>query len=248
MLPEGHLYPSLRQADVGSNAMPSEWLVGLRSAPSFAGDPSFYGGGGGPMPFGEPITQPVPLRPRHHAARRSGATPTRNGIPDRSDPCPNEPGLPGREARLRAATGESDERCWPSEARRGTRRSRRRTAARSLLKLDGTSPGGRSEGSGRDRRRRLAARQRHPRGVELRVGGATRKVTGTLHAVSIEAASASPTATSPAASALSSRARRTPTTRRSPARSSRRASPPSRGSPSPSTTSPRPGRTASSIR
>lgn len=98
VLLEGHLYPSLAKQASGSNAMPSEWLVGLRSAPFFAGDLSFYGGGGGPMPFSEsPITQPRFRFVLGITYAPLGRDTDKDGIPDRSDPCPNEPGLRGYE-------------------------------------------------------------------------------------------------------------------------------------------------------
>lgn len=98
VLLEGRIYPDLAKQASGKTSAPSEWLVGLRSAPFFAGDLSFYGGGGGPLPISDdPITQPrfrFVLGVTYAPLNRDR---DRDGVPDRSDPCPNEPGLKGYE-------------------------------------------------------------------------------------------------------------------------------------------------------
>lgn len=98
LLLEGRTYVDLADQASGSRSAPSEWLLGLRSAPFFAGDLSFYGGGGGPIPLSDdPITQP-----RFRFVLGVTYAPTardrdRDGVPDRIDPCPTEPGLRGYE-------------------------------------------------------------------------------------------------------------------------------------------------------
>ena len=106
---EGRIYPNFpEQHDTepsvngvtstsnGKHIAPSEWLLGLRSAPVLAGDISFYAGGGGPIPISDdPITVPrfrfiigVTYAPM-------GKDSDGDGILDRNDPCPNQPGAPG---------------------------------------------------------------------------------------------------------------------------------------------------------
>jgi hypothetical protein len=98
VLAEGRIYPDLAKHPAGKSAAPSEWLLGLRSAPFFAGDLSFYAGGGGPIPISDdPITQP-----RFRFVLGITYAPTnrdrdKDGIPDRSDPCPSTPGVKGYE-------------------------------------------------------------------------------------------------------------------------------------------------------
>lgn len=98
VLAEGRIYPDLAKQSSGKTAAPSEWLLGLRSAPFFAGDLSFYAGGGGPIPVSDdPITQPrfrFVLGITYSPMSRDS---DKDGIPDRSDPCPTTPGLKGYE-------------------------------------------------------------------------------------------------------------------------------------------------------
>lgn len=98
VLLEGRAYPDFAKQTSGKTAVPAEWLIGLRSAPFFAGDLSFYGGGGGPIPLSDaPITQPrfrfvlgITYAPMNRDRDK-------DGIVDRSDPCPTTPGVKGYE-------------------------------------------------------------------------------------------------------------------------------------------------------
>jgi hypothetical protein len=97
VLLEGRIYPNFATQQ-GKTIAPSEWLLGLRSAPLFAGDLSFYGGGGGPIPItDDPITVPrfrfvlgVTYAPMDRDSDKDGIT-------DRNDPCPTTPGVKGYE-------------------------------------------------------------------------------------------------------------------------------------------------------
>jgi hypothetical protein len=42
----------------GKIIVPAEWFLGLRTAPVLGGSVAFFGGGGGPIPFGDAITAP----------------------------------------------------------------------------------------------------------------------------------------------------------------------------------------------
>lgn len=95
---EGRIYPDFAKQASGKSTAPSEWLLGLRSAPFFAGDLSFYAGGGGPIPVSDdPITQPRFRFALGITYAPTGRDSDKDGIPDRSDPCPSEPGLKGYE-------------------------------------------------------------------------------------------------------------------------------------------------------
>jgi hypothetical protein len=77
----------------GTRIIPSEWMLGLRSAPLLGGDVSFYVGGGGPLP----ITDAAITVPRFRFALGVTYAPMqrdtdRDGVPDRIDRCPNTPG------------------------------------------------------------------------------------------------------------------------------------------------------------
>jgi OmpA-OmpF porin, OOP family len=77
----------------GKHIIPSEWMLGVRTAPLLAGDVSFFFGGGGPIPLGDAaITAPrfrfilgVAYAPMN---RDSDG----DGVPDRIDRCPAQPG------------------------------------------------------------------------------------------------------------------------------------------------------------
>lgn len=92
----------------GALAMPAEWLVSLRSAPIAGGDLSFQIAGGGPLPFTDAVTMPraritlgVVFAP---ASRDSDG----DGVPDRDDKCPSQPGVPGGDGGLGCPHDE-----WP---------------------------------------------------------------------------------------------------------------------------------------
>lgn len=78
--------------------IPAEWLLGVRSAPFFAGDISFHAAGGGPIPLGpDAITVP-----RYRFVLGAVFAPTErdsdgDGIPDKVDFCPNAKGAHGGE-------------------------------------------------------------------------------------------------------------------------------------------------------
>jgi hypothetical protein len=77
----------------GTHIAPSEWTLGVRSAPVAGGDISFFGGGGGPIPgFDAAITVP-----RFRFILGVTYAPTDrdsdgDGVPDRIDRCPDERG------------------------------------------------------------------------------------------------------------------------------------------------------------
>jgi hypothetical protein len=80
----------------GKSITPAEWMLSLRSAPVLAGDLAFMAGGGGPVPLGDAaITTPrfrfvlgITYAP---VARDTDG----DGIPDKNDLCPTEPGPRG---------------------------------------------------------------------------------------------------------------------------------------------------------
>ena len=84
---------SSKEKSEGRTILPSEWLLGVRSAPWAGGDVSFYAGGGGPIPLGpDAITVP-----RFRFVLGATYAPTQrdtdhDGVPDRVDFCPNQPG------------------------------------------------------------------------------------------------------------------------------------------------------------
>ncbi|MBX3223733.1 MAG: hypothetical protein KF795_24685 [Labilithrix sp.] len=89
---------SARLESDGRTIIPAEWLLGLRSAPVLGGDVSFFGGGGGPIPLSEdPTTVPrfrfvlgVTYAPMNRDTDG-------DGVPDRIDRCPTQPGERGGE-------------------------------------------------------------------------------------------------------------------------------------------------------
>jgi OOP family OmpA-OmpF porin len=73
--------------------VPAEWLVGLRTAPVFGGDMSFFAGGGGPIP----LTDGALPVPRFRAVLGASFAPSDldtdgDGVVDRLDRCPSQPG------------------------------------------------------------------------------------------------------------------------------------------------------------
>jgi hypothetical protein len=88
----------IRSVPNGETIVPAEWLLGLRSAPVFNGDLSFYGGGGGPIPLsGEPTTVPrfrFVLGVTYAPMQRDSDG---DGVPDRIDRCPTQAGEKGGE-------------------------------------------------------------------------------------------------------------------------------------------------------
>ncbi len=79
-------------ASTGTAAIPAEWMLAVRSAPFAGGDVRFFAGGGGPIPLSDaPITAP-----RFRFLVGASFTPTDadgDGVPNRRDPCPDEPNI-----------------------------------------------------------------------------------------------------------------------------------------------------------
>jgi hypothetical protein len=80
----------------GDHIIPSEWTLGVRSAPLLDGDLSFFAGGGGPIPIG-PAAITVPrFRFMLGVTYAPIARDTdRDGVPDRIDRCVDRPGVRG---------------------------------------------------------------------------------------------------------------------------------------------------------
>jgi hypothetical protein len=77
----------------GKSITPAEWLLAVRTAPLLAGDISFLGGGGGPIPIGDAAI----TVPRFRFVLGAIYAPTArdsdgDGIPDKNDFCPNRAG------------------------------------------------------------------------------------------------------------------------------------------------------------
>ncbi len=88
----------IRSTPNGKTIVPAEWLLGLRSAPVLGGDVSFFGGGGGPIP----LTQDPTTVPRFRFVLGVTYAPMNrdtdgDGVPDRIDRCPTQPGERGGE-------------------------------------------------------------------------------------------------------------------------------------------------------
>jgi OOP family OmpA-OmpF porin len=82
----------------GKSITPAEWMVTARSAPLLAGDVTFFAGGGGPIPIGDPAITVPRFRFLLGATYAPTARDTdRDGIPDKTDNCPTQPGVRGGE-------------------------------------------------------------------------------------------------------------------------------------------------------
>lgn len=106
VLLEGRAYPGfaeqhdtqqsafgIRSVPNGKTITPAEWMLGVRSAPLLASDIAFFAGGGGPIPVGDAaITVPrfrFVLGVTYAPMERDSDG---DGVPDRIDRCPTEPG------------------------------------------------------------------------------------------------------------------------------------------------------------
>jgi OOP family OmpA-OmpF porin len=82
----------------GKSITPAEWMLAVRTAPLLAGDVSFFGGGGGPIPIGDAAI----TVPRFRFVLGAVYAPTArdsdgDGVIDKNDMCPNVPGVRGGE-------------------------------------------------------------------------------------------------------------------------------------------------------
>lgn len=80
----------------GKSITPAEWLAAVRTAPLLAGDVSFFAGGGGPIPIGDPAI----TVPRFRFVLGAVYAPTArdtdgDGIIDKNDMCPTQAGARG---------------------------------------------------------------------------------------------------------------------------------------------------------
>ncbi len=82
----------------GKIIVPAEWMLAARSAPILAGDVTFFAGGGGPIPTGDGAITVPRFRFLLGATYAPTARDTdADGVPDRLDYCPTEPGRRGGE-------------------------------------------------------------------------------------------------------------------------------------------------------
>ena len=82
----------------GKSITPAEWMVTARSAPILAGDVTFFAGGGGPIPIGDPAITVPRFRFLLGATYAPTARDTDgDGIPDKTDNCPTQAGVRGGE-------------------------------------------------------------------------------------------------------------------------------------------------------
>jgi hypothetical protein len=82
----------------GKSITPGEWMLSVRSAPFAGSELAFQVGGGGPIPIGDAAI----TAPRFRFVLGVVYAPTdrdtdKDGIPDKNDTCPNEPGPRGGE-------------------------------------------------------------------------------------------------------------------------------------------------------
>lgn len=87
-----------RSAPNGKTITPAEWMLGVRSAPLIESDVAFYAGGGGPIPVGDAAI----TVPRFRFVVGFSYAPMQrdtdgDGVPDRIDRCPTQPGERGGE-------------------------------------------------------------------------------------------------------------------------------------------------------